>query len=281
MSRRELATFVGLWGAIATAVAAGIIIGGLILGALSPVAASRLLPQSPREGDAALGRTGAAVAPRPLRERHAADDATLHAPILPVSARSRQIRQPKVKSQASSSPANQSVGCRASRVVEISSRIAAALASVARSPLVSTISSNSSPTLARQMPNGANSATLIAFPLLRLPTLSVTHAGGVKHTEIVTVSASRSAEHSDLPYPSGSLTGGTPSSGVARRTGAPTGPFLATLASGAPSSPSVGSHPARDARPVGGQCPSAGETPATGYGAVSKAAPLSGWATFG
>jgi len=59
------------------------------------------------------------------------------------------------------------------------------------------------------------------------------------------VAASRPAEHSDLPYPSGSLTGGTPSSGVARRTGAPSGPFLATLASGAPSMPSVGSHPHR------------------------------------
>jgi len=38
---------------------------------------------------------------------------------------------------------------------------------------------------------------------------------------VAILSASRPAEHSDLPYPSGSLTGGTPSSGVARRTGAP------------------------------------------------------------
>ena len=62
---------------------------------------------------------------------------------------------------------------------------------------------------------------------------------------VAILAASRSAEHSDLPYPSGSLTGGTPSSGVARRTRAPNGPFLVTLASGAPSMPSVGSHPHR------------------------------------
>jgi hypothetical protein len=62
---------------------------------------------------------------------------------------------------------------------------------------------------------------------------------------VAILSASRPAEHSDLPYPSGSLTGGTPSSGVARRTRAPNGPFLVTLASGAPSMPSVGSHPHR------------------------------------
>ena len=105
--------------------------------------------------------------------------------------------------------------------------------------------------------------------------------GGLILGALSPVAASRPAEHSDLPYPSGSLTGGTPSSGVARRTSSPHGPFLVTLASGAPSMPSVGSHPARNARPVGGQCPSTGETPATGYGAVSKAAPLSGWATFG
>jgi hypothetical protein len=39
-------------------------------------------------------------------------------------------------------------------------------------------------------------------------------------------SASRPAEHSDLPYPSGSLTGGSPSSGVARRTGRPLMPAV-------------------------------------------------------
>jgi len=71
---------------------------------------------------------------------------------------------------------------------------------------------------------GAIAATAVATGII---------VGGLILGALSPVAASRSAEHSDLPIPSGSLTGGTPSSGVARRIRTPEPAPAAAIVPGA------------------------------------------------